>query len=36
MSHVLMIIIGKKVFLDIAEHFILLFHENQWFSLYES
>ena len=36
MSHFLIIIIGNKKFLDIAEHFIYFFDQNAWFSLYES
>ena len=36
MSHFLIIIIGSKNFLDIAEHFIYFFDPNAWFSLYES
>ena len=36
MSHFLIIIIGNKKFLDIAEHFIYFFDQNAWFSLCES
>ena len=36
MRHFLIIIIGNKNFLDIAEHFIYFFDQNAWFSLYES
>ena len=36
MSHFLIIIIGNKNVLDIAEHFIYFFDQNVWFSLYES
>lgn len=36
MSHFLIIIIGPRNFLNIAEEIIYLFNHNVWFSLYET
>ena len=36
MSNFVIIVIGYKTFLDVAEHFIYLFDQNVRFSLYET
>ena len=36
MSRFFIMMIGNKNFLDISEHFISIFDQDLWFSLYES
>ena len=36
MSRFFIMMIGDKNFLDISEHFIYVFDQDLWFSLYES
>ena len=36
MSRFFIMMIGNKNFLDISEHFISVFDQDLWFSLYES